>query len=650
MSGWKNAITPCFIVIAVLTAGLYWFKTEAIENDLSDKAKTTLETDYAWARITADGRDLTLNGVAPSDDAAAAGLRAVKSIRGVRIASDNTEPLPVVSPYTLSATKNENGITLSGFVPGDTIRKTLIETTKAATNGEVTDELSLAAGAAPGFEVLSVFAINKLAFMNSAKADIKDNTLDISGDAAGFDQHDELIAELDGTLPGDGKLGDVSVLPPVADPFKWSAALEDSSVKLSGFVPSEIARNILVGKITTALEGVRIEDTMRVARGAPKDITSITQTAISLLSGFKNGGVGIKQDDFFIYGETKSSKAYEATIDALENLPSNLKLGSSDIKAPHTDPFGWKLRRFANGVEISGNVENASEKNRMVEMAKSLLGVSSVTDSQEFASGKPEGFDERRRNAVEAFSGLETGILDLAENAVTIAGRAASPEVATKIRSDLAQIPGLESNLRGITFPEPEPVIEVQPEPTPEPEPEPVVEAQPEPTPEPEPEPVVEAQPEPTPEPEPEPVEEEVAVVKETTVVEEPAEPLTEEEASCQEQFDETLATGSIQFEVNRAVIKSQSQQILETLANAVIECAEIRIEIAGHTDSDGAENYNQKLSEGRAEAVRVYLVNSGIPSQQLDAAGYGETRPIADNGSDEGKAQNRRIEFTVKK
>ena len=73
-------------------------------------------------------------------------------------------------------------------------------------------------------------------------------------------------------------------------------------------------------------------------------------------------------------------------------------------------------------------------------------------------------------------------------------------------------------------------------------------------------------------------------------------------------------------------------------------------IEISGHTDSEGPEEFNQKLSEGRAKAVVDYLVEKGIENIRLSYIGYGENKPIDTNNTDIGRAQNRRVEFKLKK
>ena len=77
---------------------------------------------------------------------------------------------------------------------------------------------------------------------------------------------------------------------------------------------------------------------------------------------------------------------------------------------------------------------------------------------------------------------------------------------------------------------------------------------------------------------------------------------------------------------------------------------ASVEIEISGHTDSKGSDDYNLNLSQGRSQAVVDYIISQGIDSFRLTAHGYGETKPIDTNDTDAGRANNRRVEFTVLK
>jgi len=118
---------------------------------------------------------------------------------------------------------------------------------------------------------------------------------------------------------------------------------------------------------------------------------------------------------------------------------------------------------------------------------------------------------------------------------------------------------------------------------------------------------------------------------------------------SCQESFKEELSSEKINFAYNKAIIKKKSYNLLDKLIGIAKKCPTNTIVIEGHTDADGSQSYNQKLSERRANAVKVYLVQHGVKKERLESIGYGELQPIATNKTKAGKEQNRRIEFNVK-
>ncbi|MFL6837205.1 MAG: OmpA family protein [Bradyrhizobium sp.] len=117
----------------------------------------------------------------------------------------------------------------------------------------------------------------------------------------------------------------------------------------------------------------------------------------------------------------------------------------------------------------------------------------------------------------------------------------------------------------------------------------------------------------------------------------------------CQQLFADLLSKGRIRFESGKADIVADSAGLLDRLVETALRCPNAAIEIAGHTDSDGEENANQALSEKRAQAVTDYLVRAGLPANRFMPVGYGSTQPIAGNETEDGKAQNRRIDFVVK-
>ncbi len=112
---------------------------------------------------------------------------------------------------------------------------------------------------------------------------------------------------------------------------------------------------------------------------------------------------------------------------------------------------------------------------------------------------------------------------------------------------------------------------------------------------------------------------------------------------------DKIVITEKIQFDFNKSTIKPESNGLLDEIVSVVKENPQLKkISIEGHTDSDGSDQYNLKLSEGRAQAVMKYLVDHGVDAARLTARGFGESKPIASNDTPEGKEKNRRVEFLI--
>lgn len=106
--------------------------------------------------------------------------------------------------------------------------------------------------------------------------------------------------------------------------------------------------------------------------------------------------------------------------------------------------------------------------------------------------------------------------------------------------------------------------------------------------------------------------------------------------------------TEKILFQTARSTIKPVSYGILDSVAQVMKDYPNIKVRVEGHTDSDGSDSYNLKLSQSRAAAVHEYLVAKGISGSRLTSEGYGEARPIDTNRTSSGKANNRRVEFHI--
>ena len=106
------------------------------------------------------------------------------------------------------------------------------------------------------------------------------------------------------------------------------------------------------------------------------------------------------------------------------------------------------------------------------------------------------------------------------------------------------------------------------------------------------------------------------------------------------------VALYGVLFDFNKSTLQPSSDAALQPAANMMAADKTLKLEVQGHTDNVGNDAYNQTLSEARAKAVATWLTQHGVAADRLTAKGYGKTKPVADNGSDEGRAKNRRVEI----
>lgn len=121
--------------------------------------------------------------------------------------------------------------------------------------------------------------------------------------------------------------------------------------------------------------------------------------------------------------------------------------------------------------------------------------------------------------------------------------------------------------------------------------------------------------------------------------------------AGGDDKYDKIVTSGrfithGILFDVNKSTIKDESMGTLNEIVKLMKEHSDLKFEIDGHTDSDGDDNANMKLSQSRADAVKVRLMDMGIDKSRLSTRGFGATKPMDKNDTAEGKANNRRVEF----
>ncbi|MNH07587.1 Outer membrane porin F precursor [compost metagenome] len=108
------------------------------------------------------------------------------------------------------------------------------------------------------------------------------------------------------------------------------------------------------------------------------------------------------------------------------------------------------------------------------------------------------------------------------------------------------------------------------------------------------------------------------------------------------------MTFGDVLFDFDKATLKSSAYPNITKLAQFLQENPDRKVIVEGYTDSKGSANYNQTLSERRAASVRAALVRAGVDPARIVAQGYGKEYPVAENSSNSGRAQNRRVEVTI--
>lgn len=106
------------------------------------------------------------------------------------------------------------------------------------------------------------------------------------------------------------------------------------------------------------------------------------------------------------------------------------------------------------------------------------------------------------------------------------------------------------------------------------------------------------------------------------------------------------LVLEGVNFDNDQATLKSDATAILDQAADSLKQWGDIKVEVAGHTDSSASDAYNLSLSQRRADSVRSYLIGKGVAADRLIAKGYGEANPVADNETEAGRYKNRRVEL----
>lgn len=595
---------------------------------------------------------------------------------GIELGSVTIVP-PLVAPYHWNATSDGKRIEVTGFVPDDAMAERL---RMADVSGlPVATGLTLGSGEPDDFATLSQTLLEQLAKLEYGSAAIDGDQSTLTGAPPSVEIAQAVIDTLQSS-------GSIVVLEPPRIADYWMSATRQAGgvIVFDGYAPDEATRDAFAQH-----EGA---DTsyLNLGRGATERYQSAADFGLAALDLMSEGRFALRDNILTISGIAASAGDY-ATLQAslADGAPQGLVLAQAEIQAPRASAYEWQVSKDgAGGVTLSGLVPSPTAE-------AALLAVAGPTakGNMTYASGEPGNFLASAETALDLLAPLHDGTIRFDGSGWTLTGTANSAADRTQIETDfaarqlaaagwsmsLAQAPVAVAE----TAPAPEVVAaqEVEPPVVAEPVPEPVappvaeplavaeaapVEAIAEPaaqdTEAPEGRAAVELEAPPvaaTSEPAiAEPVAAE-AVVTEPVVAEtveppdadpEPAAPSAPAGLlACAAPVAQFSARNAIFFQSGAANIARESEAALDELAIDLAACPTATVHVEGHTDADGDEALNMALSVGRAEAVVNALVLRGVAAERLYAVGYGESAPIADNTTPQGKRINRRIVVTVK-
>ena len=623
---------------------------DSVQNDLSRRVETALQSaELGWAKLGFDGRDLTISGKADADDEPGQAVKVANAIYGVRVVEVKADLLQKVSPYTWSATHTaDDKIVLAGHVPSEKARKQLLSAAKSAfPRTQIDDKMELARGnpALPDWQPTYGFALKQLALLKTGKASLSDLTLSLEGEAKNTASYKDIKTALASGFKT-GKLGSEKITPPVVDPYTWSAKLSGNQAILTGFVPSDQARGEIIAAAEKAFGKTPVVDHMELGAGAPKDSSKAVAVAINQLATLQDGVAELKGNQLTLTGNATDEGIAEATRKAFKaKAPSGFKTAEA-IKGlrpviPTIDPYVTRVEATATGIDVSGYVPSDGAKDAVIKAIKAKFPGRAVTDRLQLGAGEPEGYDTCLLAAVAGLNRIGTGSVKLSGKSVDLTGVTEDEAIAMALPGEVrTAAKGVCDTKVLVRYDDTKKRLATEAEAA-------KVRAEAD---------AADAR-----------RKAEADAAEARRKADEEARKLaavedakrkvlaaelakkTEAASAGEVALRSANASGQIQFERASDVILRDSRPLLRKLVEIAKTCGNSAIEVEGHTDSEGIPERNQPLSERRAKSVADFLVEAGVPAERIKAIGYGDTKPIADNATAEGRAQNRRIEFTVK-
>ncbi len=484
---WLWGLVP----LALLWGAGNLFLDETIERDVTRRAvaaAVSVAGEAPGARpVTAliDGRDVTISGEALSADGAARALARLRAEFGVRRALGGLSQVVPQRPYSWSATRQGDVVTLAGYVPDEsTVRALVAAAEKALPGAKVEDRQAFAFGAPTGFGAMAASALAELPQLATGKVALDDTRFCLEGRATGPDAYLALQAAL-GRLARDGfQAVPCTIEPSVVSPYRWSVErLAGDVLRLEGFYPSDATRQQVLALLRNAFPGqVSVDDRLKPGAGEPAAYLTKVGRALADLARLRQGKAELEGDAYRLSGDGPDTydacqalrlqiaqgdgpdsvaqatiacppappppppPPIESLIPALPDLPAPIFL-PSELPAPAPAPpppveaavppapmppapppapppavaLAWSATIGRDGVALQGLVPDAATREALLARARGLAASGAVADRMAVEPNLRDAADYA------AATGFALDLLGrLKEGTVTLAGSALS--------------------------------------------------------------------------------------------------------------------------------------------------------------------------------------------------------------------------------
>ncbi|WP_028914115.1 OmpA family protein [Pseudorhodobacter ferrugineus] len=595
----KTVLTFAAILLAGLLASLgAWWSALAIEKRSAAAVTTRLLSDgITWASVEANGLQVRLNGTAPNE---AARFRIVNMAGSVVQSSRVRDQLEVTAVraveaprFSLEILRNDDGISLIGLVPGKEVDPDLTGNVAELTNGQpVSDMLESADYAAPeGWEEALKFGLAALRILPRSKISIAADLVEVTAISDSPDQKRKFESDLARLAPKGVRVNlNISAPRPVLTPFTLRFVIDDTGARFDACsADTNRARDRIVSAGVAA--GVAAKTDCTVGLGVPTPRwAEAAEAGIKAVATLGKGTITFSDADVSLLGSVDISQSdFDRVVGDLQaQLPPVFSLDATLPPRPTATAAGpaefTAALDEAGKVQLRGRLSDDTLRAAADSFARAQFGAKSVYTATLLDETLPDGWAVRVLAGLESLALLHHGSLLVRGDTVEVAGVTGKPDARARMSQILSDKLGQGKTFR-INVSYDEKFDPLAALPTP---------------------------------------------------------------AECAADLNAAMTRQKISFAPGSAEIDAGASKVIDSLTEILTNCPPLEMEITGHTDSQGSSGGNLALSQARAEAVLTALQGRRLDVTAFIAKGYGQDEPIADNGTEDGREANRRIEFKL--